>query len=88
MTLPSVVLPCDPLPDLSNVTALTHSVGRSTCHPKAYFSCSPCYHLIGSPNITCLENGNWTGGVPTCEREASQLCFFLIYVGISSSENV
>ena len=33
------------------------------------YVCDEGHSLVGSENITCLPNGTWDYGVPTCERK-------------------
>lgn len=33
------------------------------------FSCFPGYEMSGAAETECLSNGQWSGDVPTCERE-------------------
>ena len=33
------------------------------------FSCDRFHNLVGSPEIFCNDNGNWTERTPYCERK-------------------
>ncbi|KAM4046130.1 zona pellucida sperm-binding protein 3 receptor-like isoform 2-T4 [Anomaloglossus baeobatrachus] len=35
---------------------------------KAFFSCNSGYMLVGNPYRECLEEGIWSGSIPTCQR--------------------
>lgn len=37
----------------------------------AQYRCIPGFQLVGSANRTCLENGQWSGTEPLCERESA-----------------
>jgi len=39
---------------------------------QASFTCNDQYSLIGSSNITCLSNGQWSGPPPTCKSNISE----------------
>ena len=49
-------------------------VGRGTgniivdykCGTRACFDCPSGSVISGDPNITCLEDGTWSGPIPTC----------------------
>ena len=33
------------------------------------FACANGFELVGSPNLVCQSDGEWTGEEPTCKRE-------------------
>ncbi|XP_069616208.1 sushi, von Willebrand factor type A, EGF and pentraxin domain-containing protein 1-like isoform X1 [Ranitomeya imitator] len=35
---------------------------------KAFFFCNSGYKLVGNPYRECLEEGIWSGSIPTCQR--------------------
>ena len=37
------------------------------------FECDDRYKLIGTPILTCMENGNWSHPAPSCIRKYSKL---------------
>lgn len=39
---------------------------------KVQFSCNNGNALIGSPEITCLASGNWSGPLPICESKLNE----------------
>ena len=34
---------------------------------KATFSCPPGYAVIGTEELVCLESGQWSSGMPSCQ---------------------
>ena len=45
-------------------------IGNETVvESQVFFNCSRCYQLKGASNLTCLQDGQWNGQQPTCERK-------------------
>ncbi|KFO19657.1 C4b-binding protein alpha chain [Fukomys damarensis] len=34
--------------------------------------CDPGYRMLGSPRISCSDNGSWSPAVPSCEKQAPE----------------
>ena len=41
---------------------------------KRTFSCYRYFKMIGSKEITCLDNGQWSGPAPTCKIKGIISC--------------
>lgn len=64
----SVAITCTSLPSPSNgvKTGCTH-IGSETYNTHCSFTCNVGYTLVGSPARWCLENGTWSGDMPSCQ---------------------
>ena len=60
----SLVKHCEELDVPMNGRKSSNDTG---CDSIVDFSCSECYQLVGSSQVTCYPNGSWSGDEPTCE---------------------
>lgn len=49
-----------------NGNCLSNSGSEARPGTICNFSCEPCFNLIGSPVLACLQNGRWNGSIPAC----------------------
>lgn len=49
---------------------------------KVQFSCNNGNALIGTPEITCLASGNWSGPLPICESKNKYITLFKSFLNI------
>ena len=56
-------------PDLSNMTSdyIRADVSGRTVGSQATFSCPTGYGLRGDDTLECLDTGQWSADVPSCE---------------------
>ena len=54
---------------ISNGQATSSSPEPVNCGDKIKFSCNRGFNLVGSQQIVCDEDGDWTGQIPSCERK-------------------
>lgn len=52
---------------------LALSTSATQMGTKVQFSCNNGNALIGTPEITCLPSGNWSGPLPICESEIVEI---------------
>ena len=60
----AVVVDCGSLASPTNGRVL---LTTTTFDSTATYECDTGFNLIGDMERTCQENGQWTGGAPTCE---------------------
>ena len=54
---------------ISNGQATSSSLQPVNCGDKIKFSCNRGFNLVGSQQIVCDEDGQWSGQIPSCERK-------------------
>lgn len=54
-------------PEITPRRGLALSTTATQMGTKVQFSCNNGNALIGTPEITCLASGNWSGPLPICE---------------------
>ena len=42
--------------------------------------CYDAYELVGSPRITCKNNGRWSASKPKCERMYDIICYHYFFL--------